>query len=150
VSADAALAEQVMAADRQHRNHQIEGRRGLPVITPRRRTIIVWRRPVSRETNYRTEFVAVLNNQPRGDFLMRRPTVAVPVASGNFWTSGATTASASFSRAIGTPNLPMRVRAPANTINRYNSAGGKTRHAARRPYRRSRLNLRVYWEFAAR
>jgi hypothetical protein len=46
-------------------------------------------------------------------------------------TTGATTASASFSSAIGTPNLPIRVRAPANTINRCNSAGGKTRHAGR-------------------
>ena len=41
-------------------------------------------------------------------------------------TTGATTASAIFSSAIGTPNLPIRVRAPANTINRCNSAGGKT------------------------
>src|SRR5215472_8310876 len=38
-------------------------------------------------------------------------------------TTGATTALASFTSAIGTPNLP--VRAPANTI--CNSAGGKTR-----------------------
>ena len=28
----------------------------------------------------------------------------------------------------------MRVRAPANIINRCNSAGGKTRHSARRPH----------------
>src|SRR6266403_4759077 len=48
-------------------------------------------------------------------------------------TTGATTASASFSSPIGTPNLAIHVRAPANTINRCNSAGGKTRHAARRP-----------------
>ncbi|HWC20132.1 MAG TPA: hypothetical protein VG498_24170 [Terriglobales bacterium] len=41
--------------------------------------------PLSSETNYRTEFVAVLNNQPQGGFLMRRPTVNVPVASGNGW-----------------------------------------------------------------
>jgi len=27
----------------------------------------------------------VLNNQPQGGFLMRRPTVNVPVASGNGW-----------------------------------------------------------------
>jgi len=45
-------------------------------------------------------------------------------------TTGATTASASFSSAIGTPNLPIRVRARANTM-RCNNAGGKTRHAAR-------------------
>src|SRR5260221_6107347 len=52
-------------------------------------------------------------------------------------TTGATTASASFSSAIGTPNLAIRVRAPANTINRCNSAGGRTRLAARRPHGRS-------------
>src|SRR6185437_14301921 len=39
-------------------------------------------------------------------------------------TTGATTASASFSNPVG-----MRVRAPANTINRCDSAGGKTRDA---------------------
>ena len=43
-----------------------------------------------------------------------------------------------FSRAIGTRNLPIRVRAPANTINRCNSAGSKTRHAASRQHRSSR------------
>src|SRR6202011_4925859 len=48
-------------------------------------SIIVSDEPLSRETNYRTEFVAVLNNQPQGGFLMRRPTVNVPVASGNYW-----------------------------------------------------------------
>jgi len=45
-----------------------------------RSSIIVSDEPLSSETNYRTEFVAVLNNQPRGGFLMRRPTVNVPVA----------------------------------------------------------------------
>ena len=109
--------------------------RVAPTALPRS-SIIVSDEPLSRETNYRTEFVAVLNNQPQGGFLMRRPTVAVPVASGNYWEP--TTSSAPFSRAIGTRNLPIRVRAPANTINRRNSAGGKTRHAASRPYGRSR------------
>jgi hypothetical protein len=55
-----------------------------PTALPRS-SIIVSDEPLSRETNYRTEFVAVLNNQPQGGFLMRRPTVAVPVASGNYW-----------------------------------------------------------------
>ena len=31
--------------------------------------------PLSTETNYRTEFVAVLNNQPQGGFITRKPTV---------------------------------------------------------------------------
>jgi hypothetical protein len=48
-------------------------------------SIIVSDEPLSRETNYRTEFVAVLNNQPQGGFVTRRPTADVAVASGNFW-----------------------------------------------------------------
>jgi hypothetical protein len=57
-------------------------KRIAPTALPRS-SIIVSDEPLSRETNYRTEFVAVLNNQPQGGFLMRRPTVEVPVASGS-------------------------------------------------------------------
>jgi hypothetical protein len=57
-----------------------------PTALPRS-SIIVSDEPLSRETNYRTEFVAVLNNHPKGGFLMRRPTVNVPVASYNSWGS---------------------------------------------------------------
>jgi hypothetical protein len=55
-----------------------------PTALPRS-SIIVSDEPLSRETNYRTEFVAVLNNQPQGGFVTRRPTVEVPVASANYW-----------------------------------------------------------------
>ena len=55
-----------------------------PTALPRS-SIIVSDEPLSRETNYRTEFVAVLNNQPQGGFLTRQPTADVAVASGNFW-----------------------------------------------------------------
>jgi L,D-transpeptidase catalytic domain len=55
-----------------------------PTALPRS-SIIVSDEPLSRETNYRTEFVAVLNNQPQGGFLMRRPTVDVRVAGRNHW-----------------------------------------------------------------
>jgi hypothetical protein len=55
-----------------------------PTALPRS-SIIISDEPLSRETNYRTEFVAVLNNQPQGGFVTRRPTVDVDVASGNFW-----------------------------------------------------------------
>jgi hypothetical protein len=60
-----------------------------PTALPRS-SIIVSDEPLSRETNYRTEFVAVLNNQPQGGFVTRRPTVTVdgPVASGNYWVNG--------------------------------------------------------------
>jgi hypothetical protein len=55
-----------------------------PTAMPRS-SIIVSDEPLSRETNYRTEFVAVLNNQPQGGFATRRPTADVPVASRNVW-----------------------------------------------------------------
>ena len=55
-----------------------------PTSVPRS-SIIVSDEPLSRETNYRTEFVAVLNNQPQGGFVTRRPTADINVASRNFW-----------------------------------------------------------------
>jgi hypothetical protein len=45
-----------------------------------RSSIIVSDEPLSRETNYRTEFVAVLSNQPQGGFITRKPTTEVLVA----------------------------------------------------------------------
>jgi hypothetical protein len=53
-----------------------------------RSSIIVSDEPLSRETNYRTEFVAVLSNQPQGGFITRRPTVVTPSESANAWGSG--------------------------------------------------------------
>src|SRR5207302_7381701 len=44
-----------------------------PTALPRS-SIIISDEPLSRETNYRTEFVAVLSNQPQGGFITRRPT----------------------------------------------------------------------------
>ncbi|HTO66733.1 MAG TPA: L,D-transpeptidase [Bradyrhizobium sp.] len=55
-----------------------------PTAVPRS-SIIVSDEPLSSETNYRTEFVAVLNNQPQGGFVTRRPTVDESVASGDDW-----------------------------------------------------------------
>jgi hypothetical protein len=51
-----------------------------PTASPRS-SIIVSDEPLSRETNYRTEFVAVLNNQPQGGFVTRQPTPDALVAS---------------------------------------------------------------------
>ena len=51
-----------------------------PTALPRS-SIIVSDEPLSAETNYRTEFVAVLNNQPQGGFITRQPTTDVSVAS---------------------------------------------------------------------
>jgi hypothetical protein len=54
-----------------------------PTALPRS-SIVVSDEPLSSETNYRTEFVAVLNNQPQGGFITRRPTPDVLVASDDF------------------------------------------------------------------
>jgi lipoprotein-anchoring transpeptidase ErfK/SrfK len=50
-----------------------------PTALPRS-SIIISDEPPNRETNYRTEFVVVLNNQPQGGLAMRRPPVEVQVA----------------------------------------------------------------------
>ena len=55
-----------------------------PTALPRS-SIIVSDEPLSRETNYRTEFVAVLSNHPQGGFITRRPTPAVEVADSSTW-----------------------------------------------------------------
>ena len=55
-----------------------------PTALPRS-SIIVSDEPLSGETNYRTEFVAVLSNQPQGGFITRQPTPPdVLVASGTW------------------------------------------------------------------
>lgn len=49
-----------------------------------RSSIIVSDEPLSRETNYRTEFVAVLSDQPQGGFITRKPTTVDRVASDDY------------------------------------------------------------------
>jgi hypothetical protein len=44
-----------------------------PTALPRS-SIIISDEPLSRETNYRTEFVVVLSNYPQGGFITRKPT----------------------------------------------------------------------------
>jgi hypothetical protein len=56
--------------------------RVAPTALPRS-SIIISDEPLSKETNYRTEFVAVLSNQPQGGFITRTPTTEVGVASDN-------------------------------------------------------------------
>jgi hypothetical protein len=58
--------------------------RVAPTALPRS-SIVISDEPLSAETNYRTEFVAVLNNQPQGGFVTRLPTDDVSVESGNYW-----------------------------------------------------------------
>ena len=58
-------------------------------------SIIISDEPLSSETNYRTEFVAVLSNQPQGGFITRVPSPSTDIArddsgygSGWFGSSG--------------------------------------------------------------
>jgi hypothetical protein len=51
-----------------------------PTALPRS-SIVISDEPLSAETNYRTEFVAVLNDQPQGGFITRKPTANVQVAN---------------------------------------------------------------------
>jgi hypothetical protein len=55
-----------------------------PTALPRS-SIVISDEPLSRETNYRTEFVAVLSNQPQGGFITRPRTPDILVAEQNFW-----------------------------------------------------------------
>ncbi|RAI44665.1 L,D-transpeptidase [Rhodoplanes roseus] len=50
-----------------------------PTALPRS-SIVVSDEPLSAETNYRTEFVAVLSGQPQGGFITRKPTPVARVA----------------------------------------------------------------------
>ncbi|ABD07484.1 ErfK/YbiS/YcfS/YnhG [Rhodopseudomonas palustris HaA2] len=50
-----------------------------PTALPRS-SIVISDEPLSVETNYRTEFVAVLKDHPQGGFITRKPTPAVMVA----------------------------------------------------------------------
>jgi hypothetical protein len=51
-----------------------------PTAMPRS-SIVISDEPLSKETNYRTEFVAVLANQPQGGFITRVPTAPTAVAN---------------------------------------------------------------------
>ena len=55
-----------------------------PTALPRS-SIIVSDEPLSKETNLRTEFVAVLSNQPQGGFITRKPTPPSYSPLGNSW-----------------------------------------------------------------
>lgn len=84
-----------------------------PTALPRS-SIIVSDEPLTAETNYRTEFVAVLSNQPQGGFITREvtprevyATADQPYGDNNFWPS--------FQPARGAPQLegtPRRGRGP--------------------------------------
>jgi hypothetical protein len=55
-----------------------------PTALPRS-SLIISDEPLHGETNYRTEFVVALNNQPQGGLAMRRTPADARVARGNGW-----------------------------------------------------------------
>jgi hypothetical protein len=61
--------------------------RVAPTALPRS-SIIVSDEPLSAETNYRTEFVAVLSNHPQGGFITRERSTDVMMAGDSFWNDG--------------------------------------------------------------
>jgi len=61
--------------------------RVAPTALPRS-SIIVSDEPLSAETNYRTEFVAVLSNHPQGGFITRERSEDVYAAGDSFWRDG--------------------------------------------------------------
>ena len=54
-----------------------------PTASPRS-SIVISDEPLSKETNYRTEFVAVLSNQPQGGFITRKPTPKTDYAGDDY------------------------------------------------------------------
>ena len=90
-----------------------------------RSSIIISDEPLSRETNYRTEFVAVLSNQPQGGFKTRRPTppVAAPVISSSTWGGGSGGGFFGFGYLQEPPSNRKRVQARPNSRRTYNKQG---------------------------
>jgi hypothetical protein len=58
-----------------------------PTALPRS-SIVISDEPLSAETNYRTEFVAVLSSQPQGGFITRKPSGESLMASDDDWDDG--------------------------------------------------------------
>ena len=54
-----------------------------PTALPRS-SIVISDEPLSAETNYRTEFLAVLSNQPQGGFITRKPTPKDDLIAGDY------------------------------------------------------------------
>jgi hypothetical protein len=81
-----------------------------PTALPRS-SIVISDEPLSSETNYRTEFVAVLSNHPQGGFITRKPSNEESLVSDNDATEGYSDGSgAFFQRSWGPSPAPARQR----------------------------------------
>jgi lipoprotein-anchoring transpeptidase ErfK/SrfK len=77
-------------------------------------SITVSDEPLSSETNYRTEFVVVLNNQPQGGFLNRARSPDALVARGNGDDNNSFFGSSWFGSSWGSPQSTKRPRSGQN------------------------------------
>jgi hypothetical protein len=93
-----------------------------PTALPRS-SIVISDEPLSKETNYRTEFVAVLNNQPQGGFITRQPTPPDMMMAGDNSSWGETSIFGGFFQ----PNPPPQ---PANARRR---GGGQYYYQQQQP-----------------
>ncbi|MCL2716104.1 MAG: L,D-transpeptidase [Alphaproteobacteria bacterium] len=105
-----------------------------PTVLPRS-SIVVSDEPLSAETNYRTEFVAVLNNYPHGGFLVRRP--SVQIFAGDDSDGGYGSAGSDGSEDDGGLFSFLRPRSPAQPAN-ARSQPGNARAPGRRYYEQPR------------
>jgi lipoprotein-anchoring transpeptidase ErfK/SrfK len=82
-----------------------------PTALPRS-SIVISDEPLSAETNYRTEFVAVLSNHPQGGFITRKPTAQPPMemASDDGWDNGGNGFGFFFQQPAPQPVNPRRQR----------------------------------------
>jgi hypothetical protein len=111
-----------------------------PTALPRS-SIIVSDEPLSAETNYRTEFVAVLSNQPQGGFITRRPTTDALVASDDVRDDNGF--GGIFQRSWSSPTGNAR-RQAAKPILGCDRAGSKSRQAAKSSPRSTRRSWRPF------
>jgi pyruvate/2-oxoglutarate dehydrogenase complex dihydrolipoamide acyltransferase (E2) component len=76
-----------------------------PTTLPRS-SLIISDEPLNSETNYRTEFVVALNNQPQGGLITRKTSPDIRLARGNPWDYGGFWGGQSYAR----PNSRRQLR----------------------------------------
>ncbi|MGY3647194.1 lipoprotein-anchoring transpeptidase ErfK/SrfK [Bradyrhizobium sp. LM4.3] len=118
-----------------------------PTALPRS-SIVISDEPLSAETNYRTEFVAVLSNHPQGGFITRKPTAAPPMemASDDGWDNGGNGFGFFFQQPAPQPVNPRRQRRRAVSVLSARTADAaeflvKARQTEARRYRRASITI---------
>ena len=105
-----------------------------PTAMPRS-SIVISDEPLNRETNYRTEFVVVLNNQPQGGLAVRRPANDL---GRNGWGGGGDFFGGFFGFGNNSRYAATRQRADGTTIRTTISGSGEGPAAAASHWREAR------------